>query len=573
MKNILSRVVTVFARKGPSGLAHSLSFHLASLCDRFCSRAWIKRYTPAPERLAAMVKESEDFSYKPLFSIVLPVYNPDPIFLREALDSVLRQVYPHWELCAADDASAGVQAGEILREYAQKDARIKVTFRSENGHIAAASNSALDLAQGEFIALLDHDDRLAPHALYEMAAALNREPGLDMLYSNEDKINARGARMEPAFKPAWSPEYLLSFMYVGHLLVLRRSVVEQVGRFRAGYEGSQDYDLALRVSEAAGRVAHVPQILYHWRKHPHSVAVDAQAKPYAYAAAKKALQEAGRRRNFTGMKVEDTWAPGVYKSSMLLVDAPKVLALVYFSRENGIDQRLSAIREQTEYKQASFVAGVVDESAPGRCGVFSSLWEFVQSAAASQSADFCVLLDGGLLPRGRDWLEQLLYYALRSGVGLVGARISDAAGRCVHGGYTVRGTRAAHNGFGLRRFEPGYAFRMIAAHNVSAVSSMCMIACHWLISEGRIASEPFNSKLGFELALALEARAKGLRTVWTPHADLFGKKKTPRRIQDLREYPEDLDRLEKGWSLSGFVDPYYPPGLEAAAMNFKMECR
>ena len=242
MEGGIARLKKVFAREGVAGLARSLGFHIGAAYARVARRKWIGLSAPASERLAGMHAESRSFDYQPLFSVILPVFNVEPRFLCEALDSVLEQAYPFWELCVADDASTDPQIACVLKSYAQKDARIKVVFRPENGHISAASNSALDLATGEFVALLDHDDRLAPHALYQVALALNRDASLDMLYSDEDKIDRRGRPREPAFKGAWSPEYFFSFMYIGHLLVLRRALVERAGRFRAGFEGSQDVE-------------------------------------------------------------------------------------------------------------------------------------------------------------------------------------------------------------------------------------------------------------------------------------------------------------------------------------------
>ncbi|NLF24333.1 MAG: glycosyltransferase, partial [Deltaproteobacteria bacterium] len=341
MRGIVARLKKVLAREGVAGLVRSLSFHLGAAYARIVRRKWIGLSTPTSSRLANMREESRGFGYQPLFSVVLPVFNTKPRFLREALGSVLEQAYPFWELCVADDASTDPQIVRILKSYAQKDSRIKVVMRPENGHISAASNSALDLATGEFVALLDHDDVLAPHALYEVALALNQDTNLDMIYSDEDKIDQCSWRMEPAFKGAWSPEYFFSFMYIGHLLVLRRELVERVGRFRIGFEGSQDYDLALRVTALSRKVAHLPQILYHWRSHAGSVAGDLGAKPYAFEAAKKALREALEQAGLKQPEVNDTWVPGVYRTTEALSRPPKVSVLVYFFEEGDLENRLS----------------------------------------------------------------------------------------------------------------------------------------------------------------------------------------------------------------------------------------
>ena len=210
----------------------------------------------------------ETFAYRPLISVVMPAYDTDPWLLREAINSVKGQLYQNWELCIADDASPGERTWNILRQAAKDDPRIKVVRRPVNGHISAASNSALELAIGDFVALLDHDDLLPQHALYEVAAELQLHPDADIIYSDEDKVDITGRRYEPHFKTDWNPELLLSQNMISHLGVYRRSLVQQVGGFREGFEGSQDYDLTLRVAEltTADRIRHIPAILYHWRQ-------------------------------------------------------------------------------------------------------------------------------------------------------------------------------------------------------------------------------------------------------------------------------------------------------------------
>ena len=210
--------------------------------------------------------------------------------LRLAIDSVLRQTYPHWELCIADDQSSEPHVRPVLEEYASRDQRIRVTFREQRGNIAAASNSALALATGEYIALLDHDDELAEQALFKVAQAIVADRGLAMLYSDEDKLDLDGRHVEPFFKPDWSPEYFLSYMYTTHLGVYRTALVRDLGGFRSEYDTAQDYDLALRVVARSQRIKHIPDILYHWRKLPTSTASGQQAKPLAHQVARRAAQ-------------------------------------------------------------------------------------------------------------------------------------------------------------------------------------------------------------------------------------------------------------------------------------------
>ena len=272
----------------------------ASLQQEEAYRAWVQKYTPTPPELHEMAGKAARLSYKPFFSILTPVYNVEEVWLRKAIDSVLAQVYPHWELCIADDASTKPHVRATLREYQERDKRIKVLYRTENGHISAATNSALSLATGDFICLMDHDDEIAPDALFEFARLLSERPDTDMIYSDEDKTGAKGNHFEPVFKPDWSPEYLETCMYTGHFACYRADIAKKMGGFRVGYEGSQDHDFVLRLTEQTGRIEHVPKVLYHWRVIPQSAAASTATKDYAAKAAVKALGDRMARTGATG---------------------------------------------------------------------------------------------------------------------------------------------------------------------------------------------------------------------------------------------------------------------------------
>ena len=254
----------------------------------------------------------EQLRYQPRFSVIVPVFNTDTVALRAMLDSVLDQVYPYWELCLANDASTEPQVRTILDEYQSRDSRIRVLHRSQTGHISAASNSALSLATAEFVALLDHDDLLDRFALFENARLINEKPKAEIIYSDEDKINQQGFRYEPFMKPDWSPELLLLQMYTGHLSVYKKELIDKVGGFRQGYEGSQDYDLMLRASERTQEIHHIPKVLYHWRTIEGSTAADPSAKEYAYVAGQKALQDAMDRRGLPARASRIPRAHGMY---------------------------------------------------------------------------------------------------------------------------------------------------------------------------------------------------------------------------------------------------------------------
>ena len=243
-----------------------------------------------------ILHDIESFSYLPTFSICIPVYNVEEKWLRKCIQSIQKQWYTNWQLCMADDCSTDENVRTVLKEYAQVDNRINIVYRYKNGHISEATNSALQIATGEFIVLVDNDDELAPNALYEVAKILQDHRHLDVIYSDEDKIDENGNRTNPYFKPDYCPDTLLSYNYISHMGVYRRTLIEQIGGFRKGVEASQDYDLLLRVIELTENIYHIPKILYHWRAISGSTALDGAEKSYAYIAGKKALEDRVKRR-------------------------------------------------------------------------------------------------------------------------------------------------------------------------------------------------------------------------------------------------------------------------------------
>ncbi len=290
------------------------------------------------------------FSYKPLISIILPVYNVDEIWLRLCIESVTNQLYENWEFCIADDFSQKKHIRKILEECQAKDSRFKVIFRTENGHISAASNSALELATGEFVALLDHDDELTEDALFEVIKQLNQTPNADFIYSDQDKINENGNRSEPIFKPIWNENLFYSMNFTNHLSVYRTEILRKIGGFRIGFEGSQDYDLALRFIEQTlpENIKHIPKILYHWRAISGSLALGSDEKSYAHERARIALREHFERKN---VKVEIE--KGFANYHCVIYDLPKnvsfeVISVEKFSSINSQKDVLVFIEKNVE---------------------------------------------------------------------------------------------------------------------------------------------------------------------------------------------------------------------------------
>ena len=313
VKSTLQKAVAAYRREGISGIRHHLRTNGAGLIviqledgqlvNRNDYAEWVRRYDTLNDRAREQIRASiEAMQHRPKISVVMPVYDPPLQFLDEAIWSVRKQLYSNWELCIADDASKNAAVRDLLKRHAAEDARIRVVFRAENGHISRASNSALALATGEFIALFDHDDLLPEHALFCVAETILANPNAGIIYSDEDKISESGIRIDPYFKCDWNPELFLGHNLLSHLGVYRTDIVKAIGGFRAGYEGSQDYDLAARCIEhiSPEQIVHIPRVLYHWRILPGSTAMSIGEKPYALIASEKALNEHLFRRNVKG---------------------------------------------------------------------------------------------------------------------------------------------------------------------------------------------------------------------------------------------------------------------------------
>lgn len=301
------------------------------------------------------VQHVEKLSYNPLISVVIPTYNVADVMLRECIHSVLKQTYRNFEIVLVDDASTQKSVRKVLKQYEGKP-RITVIYRKKNGHISRASNDGIKASKGEFVAFCDCDDLLAPNALYEVAKKLNEDPSLDYIYSDEDKVNEKGnKRRDPFFKPDWSPETFMSYMYTCHLSVYRKKILEEVSGFRPGFEGAQDYDLLLRVMEKTKRIGHIPKILYHWRMRKESTANDMAAKPYALEATKKAKEEALERRNEKG---ELSFLPdvGQYRVTYIPQGDPLV-SIVIPSKDNVkiLSKCILSILKHTDYENYEII--------------------------------------------------------------------------------------------------------------------------------------------------------------------------------------------------------------------------
>ncbi len=530
---------------------------------------------------------------RPTFSIIMPTYNTPHEFLRDAIDSVRGQVYADWELCIADDASTDSAVREILREYTYLDPRIKVVERTENGHISRASNSALELASGEYIVLLDHDDEIVPSALFDVALEINRHPAADMLYSDEDKIDTFGVRSAPFFKPDWSPDTMLSKMYSCHLGIYRRSLVMDVGGFRPDYDGSQDWDLALRVSERAHVIRHIPKVLYSWRIHGGSAASGTAAKPYAYTAAQRALQAALVRRDEPGtvLPVPD-FPAGIYHVRYEIRGNPKVEIII--PTRDGVDLLrgcLESIFERTTYD--NYRVTIVDNGSRERA-TFALFAEYKRRepkrfavepldipfnyprlnnhAVSRTDGELLLFLNNDTAVIEPEWLEALIEQAQRPSIGAAGALLLYEDDTVQHGGVVLGiGGVAGHSHRHVPAGAAGHYNMLLTTTNYAAVTGACLM----------LKRSDFERVGGFDERLAvafndvdlcLKLLALGRYNVYVPHAKLYhfesrsrGYDITPARVELAKK--ERALFLER-WSTIVENDPFYNPHYTRVTESF-----
>jgi GT2 family glycosyltransferase len=578
-------------RGGPNGSAATLLRALESVDPAEHSQdysEWVRLYdTIDDDARRAIAIAIGELTSRPLISIVMPVYNTPEPYLRAAIDSVRQQLYPHWELCIADDASTLPHVKHVLEYYRSIDRRIKVCYRSENGHISAASNSALALAEGSFIALLDHDDVLTEHALYMVAATLDAEPEIDLIYSDEDKIDAVGRRFGPYFKSDWNPELMLSQNMFCHLGVYRRSLIEKIGGFRYGYEGSQDYDLILRAQRltSPNRIRHIPHILYHWRAVQSSVAHRPEEKPYAVESARRAIADHLAEVGVIA-EVLASSCPMFHRVRYSLPQPPPRLTIIVPTRDRAdlLHKCVEGLLHRTDYPDLELLIVDNQSKEPATCAYLEQLRQNARIRILSYDAPFnysainnfavaratgslLCLLNNDIEVINSDWLTEMASHALRTGIGAVGALLYYPDGRIQHGGVILGlGGLAAHVPHGSRRGDFGYFGRSAVTQNLSAVTGACLVMPKNVFDEVGGFNERDLAVTYNDVDLCLRIREAGYRIVWTPHAELYHHEAASRGPDSdpdnaLRSAAEMAFMLRR-WSHILHRDPYYNPNLQ-----------
>jgi GT2 family glycosyltransferase len=520
---------------------------------------------------------------EPRFSVVTPVYDTPANVLAAMLDSVRAQTFADWELCLVDDCSPEAHVAEMLQRAAADDPRIRVERRAENGGIVAASNDALAMAQGEFVALLDHDDELHPDALAHVHEALLANPEGDYVYTDEDKIDRAGRHTGPFFKPDWSPERMRTQMYTCHLSVFRRSLVEEVGGFDPEFEGSQDWDLVLRATERARAVIHVPRVLYHWRMLETSAAGGGEAaKPYAFEAGRRAIQAQCDRLGIEARAERDPDDAGVYHLRPALRREPPVSIViptggtvreVRYERVVLVSHCVRSIVESSTYGNYEIVCVVDAGTDPalltklrGIAGERLRLVEYdqpfsfsakINAGAAASEGEHLLLLNDDIEVATPDWIERMVMYSQIPEVGAVGGRLVIEDGRLQHVGVRFRHGLPGHPYHGFNGDFAGYANNVRVAGNCLAVTAACLMTRRELFERvGGLSGEfPVNYN---DVDYCLKLHRDGKRSVYDPDLRMYHFESSS-RSSAVEQWEKELFR--ERWLPFTAVDPYSNPNL------------
>ena len=556
---------------------------------------WFEKNRPTENELQAQRIKCDSMKNAPFFSIIVPVYNPPIQYFKMAIDSALQQSYENLELILSDDCSTDPEVKRTIEYYRKRDPRVKPVYREVNGHISAASNSGLEIAEGNYIVLFDHDDLLPLNALYEVAKVIDENPDIDLVYSDEDKIDETGMHSMPHFKPDWSPESILSRNYLDHLVVFRSSIMKEIGGWRVGYEGSQDHDLILRFTEKTNKVYHIPKILYHWRIHKGSVASAEEAKPYAYIAAQKALTEALQRRDTPGTVDFLSGFMG-YSIRLEIKDPNKLVSIIIPTKDKAdiLEVCLESIFNKTSYP--NFEVIVVDNNS-GESDTFQLFdrWQKIEPerfkcvrteepfnfaylmnfGRQSATGEYLVLLNNDTEVISEDWLEGMVEQAQRKSIGVAGVKLLYPNDTIQHAGVVIGlGAAAGHVLVGEHRDGPGYFNYVNLLNNYSALTAACFMVRTEVFDEVNGFDEDFAVEYN-DVDFCLRVREAGYRNLYIPHVELYHYESISRGHPHLTKestarHQHEVKLLRTRWSKYLEHDPHYNPNLSLRAQDFRM---
>ncbi|MGZ5004258.1 MAG: glycosyltransferase [Chthoniobacterales bacterium] len=541
---------------------------------------WFERHRAKPHQLDLMRAEAKKFAYAPLFSIITPVFNTPNEWLQMAVDSVRAQVYGNWELLLIDDASTNAQTIECLQSLTSNDARIRLVRREKNGGISVASNDGIKAASGEWIGLLDHDDALEPDALFHGVKLLQKIRDADLIYSDEDKITDAGLDA-PFLKPDWSPDFFLSYNYLCHFTIFRRSLVEQVGGFRSEFDGAQDYDLFLRIIEKTQRIHHIPRVLYHWRRTATSTADNIRRKPEALEAGRKAILEHLQRRGEAGYVAID-WRTHGYWVKREIKHARKISIIIGTRDRIPLLARcIETLIAKTSYREYEIVI-VDNDSASDEARHyfmhtlhrvlrydgpfnFSAMNNF---AVEQTDSPWLLFLNNDVEIIESEWLTAMVEHVQRPEVGAVGVRLLYPNETIQHAGVVMGvGGIAEHAFKNFGAEDPGVCRQLQVTRNYSAVTGACLLTRREVFDEVGGFDEAQLPVTFSDVDLCLKMRRAGYLIVYTPFAKLIHHESATRHRS---AEPRESDVIRQRWGDVLARDPYYNPNLSRAAADFSL---
>ncbi|MDB6148455.1 MAG: glycosyl transferase family 2, partial [Spartobacteria bacterium] len=556
-------------------------------------QSWIEHYEqPNRLQMLELKRRARSLPHKPLISVLLPTYNTPRKWLTAAIESVRRQTYSHWELCISDDGSSNPEVRQVLDSYVKRDSRIRVTYRDVNGHISASSNSALALARGEFVALLDHDDEFPPYALYAVALELNRSPDLDLIYGDEDKIDEHGGRYDPYFKSDWNPDLLTAQNCISHLGAFRTERLREIGGFQEGVEGCQDWDIALRITEGipASRIRHIPRVLYHWRAIPGSTALALEEKNYIDRTGRKMLTEHFER---LGVSAAVTPVEGGHWRIKYAITSEPLVTIIIPTRNQGrlLRRCLESIDKKTGYRNYELL--IVDNRS-NELESISYLSELRQrgikilnytrpfnysainnAAVKDARGDLVCFLNNDMEVITPEWLEEMVSHALRPEIGAVGAKLYFPDETLQHTGIILGlGGPAGHVLYKFNGNTGGYYNRARLVCNYSAVTAACMMVRKSVFAEvGGFDQE--NLPVSYnDVDLCLRILAAGYRNLYTPFAQFYHHESASRGEDASKENrarsQAEIEYMWKRWGQLLLRDPGYNPNLSLQREDYSL---
>lgn len=581
-----------------------VNFGWKKYCDRIKKRfqdteevynVWRKKYIPNARKLKK--QRAEKLDYEPCISIIVPTYKTPEKFLKEMIDSVRNQSYENWELCIGDGSVTEDTVKNVVESYQKKDKRIKMLCLSENLGIAGNTNAALSIAAGDYIALLDHDDILAPDALYEVVKWMNEhyKDETDVIYTDEDKVSFDlKDYFEPHFKSDYNLDLIRSNNYICHLFVARKSIVDQVGGFRKEYDGSQDYDFILRCIEQSKHVEHVPKVLYHWRCHPGSTAANQESKMYCYEAGKRAIEDHLKRRGEDGCQVVMTEHLGFYHVIYPIREHKKVSIIIPNKDQKEILERcIESVIQKTDYKNYEII--IVENNSTTneifeyyktieqRENIRVVIWKdkFNYSAINNfgvkyANGEYLLFLNNDIEVIRENWLSEMLANVQRKEVGIVGAKLLYPDNMVQHAGVIIgMGGIAGHPLSRHPADDCGYFARGIIQQNLNAVTAACMLTKKEVYEKVK----GFEEKLAVafnDIDLCLKVRKAGYLIVYDPEALLYHHESISRGKEDTLEkrnrFEGEVDYMAKKWKdVLEKGDEYYNPNLSLLSGNFELK--